>query len=65
MLIIKNARVIDPASGFDQKSHICIAGGQIVSILPSDAALAAGSVPEWRPVWRSGQGPVPAEKYEQ
>ena len=33
MLIIKNARVIDPASGFDEKAHILADAGKVVSIL--------------------------------
>ena len=35
MLIIKNARVIDPASGFDEKAHILADAGKVVSILPA------------------------------
>ena len=60
MLIIKNARVIDPASGYDRKSHICIADAQIVSILPADAALAAGSIPEEDPVIIDADGLIAA-----
>ena len=60
MLIIKNARVIDPASGFDQKSHICITDDRITAILPADAALAAGSIPEEDPVIIDAEGLIAA-----
>jgi len=60
MLIIKNARVIDPASGYDRKSHICIADAQIVSIMPADTALSAGSIPEEDPVIIDAEGLIAA-----
>ena len=60
MLIIKNARVIDPASGFDQKSHICITDDKITTILPADAALAAGNIPEEDPVIIDAEGLIAA-----
>ena len=41
-LLIKNGRVIDPASGFDAVADVAIAGGRIVSIgsAPADFAGA-------------------------
>ena len=60
MLIIKNARVIDPASGYDRKSHICIADEQIVTILPAEDALSAGSIPEEEPVIIDAEGLIAA-----
>jgi dihydroorotase len=37
-ILIKNGRVMDPASGFDEKADVAIAGGRIVSIgdVPAD-----------------------------
>ena len=41
-ILIKNGRVMDPASGFDKKADVAVAGGRIVSIgnLPADLQSA-------------------------
>ena len=40
-LLIKNGRVIDPASGFDAKADVAIAGGRILSIGAAPADFVA------------------------
>ena len=40
-ILIQNGRVIDPASGRDEKADIAIAAGRIVSIGPANPAVSA------------------------
>ncbi|MEP6772758.1 MAG: dihydroorotase, partial [Polaromonas sp.] len=39
-ILIKNGRVIDPASGFDETCNVAIAAGRIVSLKNTSADFA-------------------------